>query len=220
MTPSEVQELLLSFQKAVIERTMAAEMNLHLDYRPARCAGPVGRADRGGQDILIAVVDGLKGLTDAIGTAFPRTTVQTGIVHLIRNSLDDAGGKDRKAVAALRPIYAAAWQRTWENVTPFFVFPPDIRRVIDTTNAIEIDLYLAHRSPLAAHAEQRPQQQLEPQRQVQRRAPVVRAIQVPHARSDERQVDCRGNLAHPVIGRNRRFPCHPLLLMRVSGRGS
>ncbi len=138
MTPSEVQELLLSFQKAVIERTMAAEMNLHLDYRPARCAGPVGRADRGGQDILIAVVDGLKGLTDAIGTAFPRTTVQTGIVHLIRNSLDDAGGKDRKAVAAaLRPIYAAVWQRAWENVTPFFVFPPDIRRVIDTTNDIE-----------------------------------------------------------------------------------
>jgi transposase-like protein len=120
---------------------------------------------RGCQDILIAVVDGLKGLADAIGTAFPRTTVQTCIVHLIRNSLDYAGWKDRKAVAAaLRPIYAAAseqaaehalqtfadgpwgikyptivaaWQRAWENVTPFFVFPPDIRRVIYTTNAIE-----------------------------------------------------------------------------------
>ncbi len=121
--------------------------------------------NRGCQDILIAVVDGLKGLADAIGTAFPRTTVQTCIVHLIRNSLDYAGWKDRKAVAAaLRPIYAAAsaqaaeqalqafaegpwgakypmiiaaWQRAWENVTPFFVFPPDIRRVIYTTNAIE-----------------------------------------------------------------------------------
>lgn len=120
---------------------------------------------RGCQDILIAVVDGLKGLADAIGTAFPRTTVQTCIVHLIRNSLDYAGWKDRKAVAAaLRPIYAApseqaaeqalqafadgpwgtkyptivaAWQRAWENITPFFVFPPDIRRVIYTTNAIE-----------------------------------------------------------------------------------
>ncbi|SPT39197.1 Transposase and inactivated derivatives [Achromobacter spanius] len=120
---------------------------------------------RGCQDILIAVVDGLKGLADAIGAAFPRTTVQTCIVHLIRNSLDYAGWKDRKAVAAaLRPIYAAAseqaaeqalqtfadgpwgikyptivqaWQRAWENVTPFFVFPPDIRRVIYTTNAIE-----------------------------------------------------------------------------------
>ncbi|WP_141218112.1 IS256 family transposase [Bordetella genomosp. 2] len=120
---------------------------------------------RGCQDILIAVVDGLKGLAEAIGTAFPRTTVQTCIVHLIRNSLDYAGWKDRKAVAAaLRPIYAAAsaqaaeqalqafadgpwgakypmivaaWQRAWENVTPSFVFPPDIRRVIYTTNAIE-----------------------------------------------------------------------------------
>nr|WP_082405534.1 IS256 family transposase [Achromobacter xylosoxidans] len=120
---------------------------------------------RGCQDILIAVVDGLKGLAEAIGTAFPRTTVQACIVHLIRNSLDYAGWKDRKAVAAaLRPIYAAAsaqaaeqalqafadgpwgtryptivgaWQRAWENVTPFFVFPPDTRRVIYTTNAIE-----------------------------------------------------------------------------------
>lgn len=60
---------------------------------------------RGCQDILIAVGDGLKGLADAIGTAFPRTTVETCIVHLIRNSLDYAGWKDRKAVAAvLRPI--------------------------------------------------------------------------------------------------------------------
>lgn len=120
---------------------------------------------RGCQDILIAVVDGLKGLVDAIGVAFPRTTVQTCIVHLIRNSLEYAGWKDRKAIAAaLRPIYGAAseqaaqqalqtfadgpwgikyptivaaWQRAWEQVTPFFVFPPDIRRVIYTTNAIE-----------------------------------------------------------------------------------
>jgi putative transposase len=120
---------------------------------------------RGCQDILIAVVDGLKGLAEAIGTVYPRTTVQTCIVHLIRNSLDYAGWKDRKRLAqALRPIYAAvseqaaqhalgdfaqgpwglkyptivaAWQRAWEHVTPFFMFPPDIRRVIYTTNAIE-----------------------------------------------------------------------------------
>ncbi|WP_102596170.1 IS256 family transposase [Burkholderia ubonensis] len=120
---------------------------------------------RGCQDILIAVVDGLKGLTEAIGAAYPRTAVQTCIVHLIRNSLEYAGWKDRKAVAqALRPIYAAAsegaarqalqdfadspwgekyptiaqsWQRAWEHVTPFFVFPPEIRRVVYTTNAIE-----------------------------------------------------------------------------------
>jgi putative transposase len=111
------------------------------------------------------VVDGLKGLAEAIGTAYPRTTVQTCIVHLMRNSLEYASYKDRKALAAaLRPIYAAAseqaaqlalqefadgpwgakypsivqsWRRAWEHVTPFFVFPPEIRRVVYTTNAIE-----------------------------------------------------------------------------------
>jgi putative transposase len=120
---------------------------------------------RGCQDILIAVVDGLKGLAEAIGTVYPKTAVQTCIVHLIRNSLEYAGWKDRKLIAqALRPIYAAAseeaaelalqafaegpwgikypnivqsWKRAWEHVTPFFVFPPDIRRVVYTTNAIE-----------------------------------------------------------------------------------
>jgi len=120
---------------------------------------------RGVDDILIAVVDGLKGLRDAIETAFPRTTVQTCVVHLIRNSLDYASWKDRKAVAAaLRPIYTAAtakaaaealeefaetpwgtkhptivqsWKRAWQNVIPFFAFAPEVRRVIYTTNAIE-----------------------------------------------------------------------------------
>ncbi len=123
---------------------------------------------RGCQDILIAVVDGLKGLADAINTVYPKTTVQTCIVHLIRNSLDYAGWKDRKHVAqALRPIYTAAseqaardelqafangpwgskyptiaqsWTRAWEHVTPFFVFPPDIRRVIYTTVAADCRL--------------------------------------------------------------------------------
>jgi transposase-like protein len=120
---------------------------------------------RGVDDILIAVVDGLKGLAEAISVAFPRTTVQTCIVHLIRNSLEYVSWKDRKAVAAaLRPIYAAAsaeaaeealaafaagpwgqkhptiapiWRRAWEHVIPFFAFPPAIRRVLYTTNAIE-----------------------------------------------------------------------------------
>ena len=120
---------------------------------------------RGCQDILIAVVDGLKGLAEAINTVYPKTTMQTCIVHLIRNSLDYAGWKDRKTVAAaLRPIYAAAneqaaqqalqdfadgpwgakhptivqaWQRAWEYVTPFFVFAPEIRRVIYTTDEID-----------------------------------------------------------------------------------
>lgn len=80
---------------------------------------------RGCQDILIAVVDGLKGLTDAIGTAFPRTTVQTCIVHLIRNSLDYAGWKDRKAVAAtLRPIYVAASEQAAEQALQAFANGP------------------------------------------------------------------------------------------------
>ena len=121
--------------------------------------------NRGLKDILIAVIDGLKGFPAAITAVFPQTQVQTCIVHLIRNSLDYAGWKDRKLVAqALRPIYTAvseaaatdeldafakgpwglkypsivqSWTRAWEHVTPFFVFPPDIRRVIYTTNAIE-----------------------------------------------------------------------------------
>jgi putative transposase len=120
---------------------------------------------RGVNDILIAVVDGLKGLAEAIETAFPKTTVQTCIVHLIRNSLDYASWKERKSIAAaLRPIYTAAtaeaarealedfagspwgekyptivqsWRRAWENVIPFFAFPPEVRRVIYTTNVIE-----------------------------------------------------------------------------------
>jgi len=120
---------------------------------------------RGVNDILIAVTDGLKGIPEALGAVFPATTLQTCIVHLIRNSLDFASWKDRKALAAaLRPIYAAAsaeaaeaaldafeagewgrkfptvvsaWRRAWDRVIPFFAFPPEIRRVIYTTNAIE-----------------------------------------------------------------------------------
>lgn len=121
--------------------------------------------NRGVADILIAVVDGLKGFPESIEAAFPQTTVQTCIVHLIRNSLELVSWARRKAVAAaLRPVYtasteaaarealtafeagewgiayptiAAAWRRHWERIIPFFAFPPDIRRVIYTTNAIE-----------------------------------------------------------------------------------
>ena len=120
---------------------------------------------RGVNDILIAVTDGLTGMAAALEAVFPRTTLQTCIVHLIRNSLDYASWKDRKMLAkALRPIYAAAsaeaaaaaldgfadgewgrrfptvvaaWRRAWAQVIPFFTFPPEIRRVIYTTNAIE-----------------------------------------------------------------------------------
>jgi putative transposase len=120
---------------------------------------------RGVNDILIAVVDGLKGLAEAIEITFPRTTVQTCIVHLIRNSLEYTSWKHRKAVArALRPIYSAAtaeaalqelddfergewgekyptiaqsWRRAWQHVIPFFAFPPLVRKVVYTTNVIE-----------------------------------------------------------------------------------
>ena len=116
-------------------------------------------------DILIAVTDGLKGMPEALAAVFPATTLQTCIVHLIRNSLDYASWKDRKALAAaIKPIYAApsaegalaeldafaqspwgekfltvaaAWRRAWDRIIPFFTFPPPIRRVIYTTNAIE-----------------------------------------------------------------------------------
>jgi putative transposase len=120
---------------------------------------------RGVGDILIAVTDGLKGMPEALAAVFPATTLQTCIVHLIRNSLEFASWKDRREMArALRPIYTAAtaeaaqaeleafergpwgskfptvapaWRRAWSHVIQFFAFPPDIRRVIYTTNAIE-----------------------------------------------------------------------------------
>jgi transposase-like protein len=120
---------------------------------------------RGVNDVLIAVTDGLKGIGEALAAVFPATTLQTCVVHLIRNSLDFASWKDRKALAAaLRPIYTApsaeaaaaeldafeqgdwgakfptvvaAWRRAWDRVIPFFAFPPEVRRVIYTTNAIE-----------------------------------------------------------------------------------
>jgi putative transposase len=120
---------------------------------------------RGLGDILIAVTDGLKGMPEALGAVYPATTLQTCIVHLIRNSLDYASWKERKALAgAIKPIYTAAsadaaaaeldafeagpwgkkfptvvasWRRAWAHVIPFLAFPPEVRRVIYTTNAIE-----------------------------------------------------------------------------------
>lgn len=120
--------------------------------------------NRGVQDILIACCDGLKGFPDAIETVFPKTIVQTCIVHMIRNSTRFVNWKERKAVAAdLKPIYnadteslaeealaafaekwdakypmiARSWLNKWAYVTPFLAFPRDIRKAIYTTNAIE-----------------------------------------------------------------------------------
>ncbi len=121
--------------------------------------------NRGVQDILIAVVDGLKGFPEAITAVFPKTVVQTCIVHLIRYSMHFASWKERRLIgAALRPIYQAesatrarerledfdhgpwgqkypaiaqSWRRNWEQVIPFFAFAPELSKILYTTNAIE-----------------------------------------------------------------------------------
>lgn len=119
---------------------------------------------RGLKDILIACVDGLKGFPEAIEAAFPKTTVQLCIVHMVRNSLGYVNWKERKKVAAdLRSIYRAAtveeaerrlgefearwdaqyasigkmWRRHWTGITPLFAYPEEIRKAIYTTNVVE-----------------------------------------------------------------------------------
>ncbi|TAJ91947.1 IS256 family transposase [bacterium] len=120
--------------------------------------------NRGVQDIFIACVDGLKGFPEAIETVYPKTAVQLCIVHLVRHSLNYVSWKIRPEVAAdLKLIYQSAtveqaerslaefeqkwdgayppiaqsWRRNWSRITPFFDYPPEIRKVIYTTNAIE-----------------------------------------------------------------------------------
>jgi len=120
---------------------------------------------RGVADILIALIDGLTGFPDAIGAVFPQTQIHACIVHLVRQSLAFVSYKDRKRVASqLRLIYRAEtvaaaraaldafaaspdgqryptiapiWERHWEAITPAFAYPPEIRRILTTTNAIE-----------------------------------------------------------------------------------
>jgi len=120
--------------------------------------------NRGLQDILVACMDGLKGFPDATAAVYPKTDVQLCIVHMVRNSLRYVSWKERKAVAVdLRKIYTAptaeaaevaldafarkwdarfpsiskSWRSNWVHVTTFFAYPPEIRKVIYTTNAIE-----------------------------------------------------------------------------------
>ena len=120
---------------------------------------------RGLEDVLLCVVDGLRGFPEAIEAVYPQALIQTCIVHLIRNSLNYVAWKDRKPLAAqLKPVYEAvsaeaaeaaltafeqgpygikcppiaqAWRRQWTQVVPFFAFPPAVRKLIYTTNAIE-----------------------------------------------------------------------------------
>ena len=120
--------------------------------------------NRGVQDIFIACVDGLKGFPEAIESVFPQTEIQLCIVHLVRHSLNYVGWKQRKEVAGdLKLIYTSAteveaeqrlnefaakwdqkfpliaksWRTNWPRVIPFFAHPPEIRKLIYTTNAIE-----------------------------------------------------------------------------------
>jgi transposase-like protein len=120
--------------------------------------------NRGVKDILIACVDGLKGFPDAINTVYPDTHVQLCIVHMVRNSMKFVPWKDYKAIAAdLKAIYQASteekalqsldqfaqrwdekypqisksWRAHWQNLNTLFNYPPDIRKAIYTTNAIE-----------------------------------------------------------------------------------
>jgi putative transposase len=119
---------------------------------------------RGVQDILVICADGLTGIAQAIEAAFPRAIHQTCIVHMIRSSTRLVPWKDREAVCAdLRAIYTApdeqaalqalnafetqwgkrfpmvapAWRRRWPEIVPFLAFPPELRRSIYTTNAVE-----------------------------------------------------------------------------------
>jgi len=120
--------------------------------------------NRGVKDIFIACVDGLKGFPEAIESIFPDTQIQLCIVHMVRHSLNYVSWKQRKEVAAdLKAIYQAStmeqaemhleqfeakwdtshptigrsWRRNWERITPLFSYPPEIRKAIYTTNAIE-----------------------------------------------------------------------------------
>jgi putative transposase len=119
---------------------------------------------RGLQDVLVMCCDGLKGMTEAIGSIYPHAVVQTCIVHMIRHSMSFVSWKDRRAVVeSLRGVYAApseqvalagldaletawskrypmigaSWRRNWEQIRPFLELPPDLRRLVYTTNAIE-----------------------------------------------------------------------------------
>lgn len=120
--------------------------------------------NRGVKDILIACVDGLTGFPDAINSIYPQTEVQLCIIHQIRNSIKYVASKHHKAfMADLKPVYRAvskaaaetaldelearwgqqypmviqSWRRKWDNLSAYFRYPADIRKVIYTTNAIE-----------------------------------------------------------------------------------
>jgi hypothetical protein len=152
--------------------------------------------NRGVEDILLAVVDGLKGFPDAIGAAFPETTVQGCIVHLLRHSLDFVSWRDRRLVAAeLKEIYRAvdpvaaeaalaafeagpwgrkyaaigpSWRRAWTEVVPFYAFPAEVRRILH---------HERHRGTEREAAQRRPLQGPLPDRRGRAEAPLSRLEQ-------------------------------------------
>jgi len=148
--------------------------------------------NRGTEDILLAVVDGLKGFPEAITAVFPEAIVQTCIVHLLRNSMDFVSWKDRKGLAtALKEIYRApsakaaeqaltafeagpwgqrypaigqSWRRAWTEVIPFFAFPDEVRRIVYTTD--EMDKAHAAKMCYAGRARATPWRRAEPRLRV------------------------------------------------------
>ena len=198
---------------------------------------------RGVNDILIAVTDGLTGMPAALAAVFPRTTLQTCIVHLIRNSLDNASWKDRKMLAkALRPIYAAAsaeaaeaaldafadgewgrkfptvvaaWRRAWAQVIPFFAFPPEIRRVIYTTD--EIDKPLVDRIGCFSVRSRRavfPSRPGSRRRRAQRRSRVI-LVANSGAQPDQATI-CRAANCEMRVFAERVSLCHSATLTRLT----
>src|SRR3984893_14875119 len=167
--------------KRLYERVLEAELTHYLGYGKGEAPWASGYSKargakfwlgimnelnhRGLKDILVAVIDGLKGFPEATSAVYPDSEIQTCIVHLIRNSLSFCNWKDRKPVAAeLKNIYnaetaelaakrledfeqgpfgrripaiAQCWRRVWDQVIPFFAYPNEIRKMIYTTNAIE-----------------------------------------------------------------------------------
>lgn len=120
--------------------------------------------NRGVKDIIIACMDGLKGLPEAIKAVFPDVNIQSCVIHQIRNSIKYVASKDSKAfMKDLKEVYRAtseeiatnalqsleaswgskyaiviqSWRNNWENLSTYFDFPPEIRRIIYTTNALE-----------------------------------------------------------------------------------
>jgi len=112
--------------------------------------------NRGVKDTFFLVCDGPKGLPEIVGNVLPLTTVQTCIIHLIRNTFKLASKKDWNALKRdVKPIYVKLWECAWEEFIPFLDYNLDIRTVICSTNTIE-SLNARYRRPVRARGTSRP----------------------------------------------------------------